>query len=175
MYLRSPVGHLDEQPAGPRDDEGQRVVGGDQVRLDGEAQQLQPIREIMLPDRLVPLEQVLAPPDVVDQDVERAALAADARDKCLHFAGDQMVDADRDRLAAELGDQRSGLLDRLAAPDLRRTALGAAPGHVDGRSGGAELDRDFASRSACSPRHQGDFSFKWPCHLRAPARGDKAR
>jgi hypothetical protein len=50
----------------------------------------------VLPDRLVPLEETLAAPDVVDQDVEPSALHADPRDQRLDLARHEMVDADRD-------------------------------------------------------------------------------
>ena len=54
---------------------------GDQMRIDAEPQHAQAVLEIMLPDGLVPFEQLFAAPDVVDEDVEPALLGADAIDQ----------------------------------------------------------------------------------------------
>jgi hypothetical protein len=50
------------------------VVAGDQVRVDREAKEPQPAVEVVLPHGLVPLEEVLGAPDVVDQHVEAAVV-----------------------------------------------------------------------------------------------------
>ena len=81
IVLGGAVGHLDEQAARALDHQRQREVRGDQMRVDAEAKQAQAVLEIMLPDRLVPFEQLLAAPDVVDEDVETALLGADALDQ----------------------------------------------------------------------------------------------
>ena len=75
------VRHLDEQPARPLDHQRQRMMRGDQMRVDRQPQHAQAVLQIMLPDRLVPFEQLLAAPDVVDEDVEPALLGADALDQ----------------------------------------------------------------------------------------------
>ena len=115
IVLRRAIGHLDQEAAGLRDHKWKRIVGGDQMRVDGEPQQSQPILQIVLPDRLVPLEQVLAAPDVIDQDVEPSAFRPNSGDQRLDLARDQMIDANRNPFAAEFGDQRRGFLDRLGA------------------------------------------------------------
>ena len=75
------VGDLDDQPARAAHQQRQRVVARDQVRVDREPQQPQAVVEVVLPDRLVPLEQVLGAPDVVDEHVEPALLGVDALDQ----------------------------------------------------------------------------------------------
>ena len=70
------------------------------MRVDAEPEQAQAVLEIVLPDRLVPLEQLLAAPDVVDQDVEPALLGADALDQRFDLVGHQMIDRNGDALAA---------------------------------------------------------------------------
>ena len=57
--------------------------------VDGEPEQAQPVLEVVLPDRLVPLEQLLATPDVVHQDVEPAAFRSDPGDERLDLDGDE--------------------------------------------------------------------------------------
>ena len=73
VVVAGAVGHLDDQPAGLADQQRQREVAGDQVRVDRQAQHPQPLLEVVLPHRRVPLEQQLAAPDVVDQHVEPPA------------------------------------------------------------------------------------------------------
>ena len=73
----------------------------------------QPVVEVVLPHRLVPLEQLLAAPDVVDQHVEPALLGVDALDQRPHLLGHEVVDPHGDAPAARRGDQLGGLLDRL--------------------------------------------------------------
>ena len=83
IVLGRAVGHLDQQAARALDQQRQGVMRGDQMRIDAEPQHAQAVLEIMLPDRLVPLEQLFAAPDVVDEDVEPALLGADALDQCF--------------------------------------------------------------------------------------------
>ncbi len=56
VVFRGSVRHLDHQPAGLRDQQGQGVMRGDEMRVDGEAEQVKAVLQIVLPDRLVPLE-----------------------------------------------------------------------------------------------------------------------
>lgn len=76
------------------------MVAGDRVRLDGEAQQLEALVEVVFPDRRVPLEERLAAPDVIDEDVEAALFVRDAGDQGLDLGRDQMVGGDRDTAAS---------------------------------------------------------------------------
>ena len=62
--------------------------------------------------------------------------------------GVEVVDGDRDALAAGRGDELGGLLDRLRAVDLGAPLARAAAGAVDGRAGLAERDGDAAARAA---------------------------
>ena len=75
------VGDLDEQSARPLDQQREQVVRRDQVGVDGEPQDAEPVVEVVLPDRCVPLRrralEHLAAPDVVHQDVETPVLLAD--------------------------------------------------------------------------------------------------
>ena len=107
------VGHLDDEAAGPADQQREREVAGDQVRVDGQAQQPQPGGEVVLPERRVPLEQPLAAPDVVDEQVEAPVLGVDPLHERLDGGRLEMVDRDRDPEAARGGHELGGLLDRL--------------------------------------------------------------
>ena len=81
------VGDLDDEPAGAADQQRQRVVARDQVRVDREPQQPQAGVEVVLPHRRVPLEEVLGAPDVVDEHVEAAVLGVDALDERRDLRG----------------------------------------------------------------------------------------
>lgn len=54
----------------------------------------------MFPDRLVPFEQFLAAPNVVDQHIEAALLGTYPVDQLAHVFGNQMVDLHSDAMAA---------------------------------------------------------------------------
>ena len=95
--------------------------------VDAEPQQAQAVLQIVLPDRLVPLEELLAAPDVVDQNVEPPLLGPDALDQRPHLGGNQMVDPDRDALAAGFRDQLGRLLDGLRPGVFGRLAARRSP------------------------------------------------
>jgi hypothetical protein len=114
--------------------------------------------EVVLPDRHVPLEEVLGAPDVVDQDVQAALFPVDPVDERGDLGPVEVVDGYGDAGAAGLGDQVGGVLDGLGAVVLGAPGAGAAPGDVDGGAGGAELDRDPPARSPGGPGDQGDLA-----------------
>ena len=60
------------------------------------------------------------------------------------------------RAAAGALDERRGLLERLGTVHRRSPPAGAAPGDVDGRAGGAQLDRDRTAASASGAGDDGD-------------------
>ena len=148
VVLRGPVGHLDHQAARVADQQRERVVAGDQVGLDGEVEQPQAVGEVVLPDRRVPLEELLAAPDVVDEHVEPALLVVDAAHERLDLGGLEVVGRDGDALASGGGDELRRLLDRLRAVVLRAGGARAAAGAVDGGAGLAERDGDAAAGAA---------------------------
>ena len=88
-------------------------VARDQVRVDGEPQHPQAAVEVVLPQRRVPLRQVLAAPDVVDQHVEAVLLGVDALHERLDLHRLEVVDRDGEAPAAGGLDELGGLLDRL--------------------------------------------------------------
>ena len=92
VVLGRAVGDLDDQPAGPSDQQRQREVAGDDVGVDRQPQDAEAVVEVVLPDLGAPVEQVLAAPDVVDQDVEPALLGVDALDQRPHLLGLEVVD-----------------------------------------------------------------------------------
>ena len=100
IILGRAVGHLDQQPARTLDQQGQGMVRGDQMRIDAEPQQTQPVFKVVVPHRLVPLEQLFAAPYVVDEHIEAALLGADALDQSSNLAGDKVIDPNRDAIAA---------------------------------------------------------------------------
>jgi hypothetical protein len=73
------------------DQQRQGEMRGDQMGVDAEAKQAQAVGKIVLPDRLVPFEQLLAAPDVVDQDVEPPCVAADPLDQGADLVRNEMV------------------------------------------------------------------------------------
>ncbi len=80
------VGDLDDQAAGPAEQQRQGVVAGDGVRLDREAEQPEAVVEVVLPHGGVPLEEPLAAPDVIDEDVQVTLFVRDAvHQACLLY------------------------------------------------------------------------------------------
>ena len=160
VVLRRAVGHLDHQPAGVADQQRQREVAGDQVGLDRQVEQVQAVAEVVLPHRRVPVEELLAAPDVVDEHVEPALLAVDALDERLDLVGLEVVGRHGDAGAAGLRDQLGGLLDRLGAVVLGAGGARAAAGAVDGGAGLAERDGDAAAGAAGGAGDEGDRAFE---------------
>src|ERR1700687_6401554 len=90
----------------------------DQMGVDAQAQYDQAVVEVVFPDRPVPrprwsLED-LRTPDVIDQDVDAALVAADPVGECTHLAGLEVIDPHRDAVTTEFADQFGGLLDGLS-------------------------------------------------------------
>jgi hypothetical protein len=148
------VGHLDRQAARVADQQRQQVVAGDQVGVDRQPEQVQPVVQVVLPHRRVPLVQRLAAPHVVDQHVEPPLLAVDPLGQRLDLGRIQVVHPHRDAGAAGPRDQLGRLLDRLGPVQLRATLTRRSAGAVHGRADRAQLDRYSSSRSAGRARHQ---------------------
>ena len=163
------VGDLDHEPAGTAHQQRQRVVARDQVRVDGEAQQPQAVVEVVLPDRRVPLEQVLGAPDVVHEHVEAALLGVDPLDQRRHLLRLEVVDRHGDALPARLAHELGGLLDRLGAVDLRARSRVLRPGRVHGRARLAERDRDAAPSAARGARAPARPALQRPAHAGTPS------
>jgi hypothetical protein len=128
------VGHLDDQPPGLSNQEREREVARDQVRVDRQAEQPQAVREVVFPHGRVPLDQELPAPDVVDQHIQAAPLATDALDERLDLRRLQVVDLDSDPLAARGIDEVGGFLDRLRPVVLRAPLSRRATGAIDRRA-----------------------------------------
>src|SRR5690606_34472867 len=130
--------------------------------------QAKPVLQIMVPDRLVPFEQRLAAPDVVDQNVEAALFGADARDEGAYFIGHEVIGRDGDALAAERGHEFGALFDRLRALVFGGSLPRRPSGDIDGGAGRAEFRRDAAPGAARRPRDQGDLAVEILRHVVSP-------
>jgi len=127
---------------------------GNEVGVDRQMQQAQALAQVVLPELRVPLEQKLAAPDVVDQDVQPPGVALDPRHQPGHLGWFQMVNGDRGRCAPGLRHQVGGLLDGLGPPVLRLVMAGRTARDVNMRPGGTELNGDSPPRAACAASHQ---------------------
>ncbi|MGX1365474.1 hypothetical protein RKD19_000833 [Streptomyces canus] len=152
------VGHLDDQTAGPAQQQGQGVVAGDRVRVDREPEQPEAVFEVVLPHRGVPPEEVLAAPDVVDEDVEAVLLVADAVDERADLGRVQVVGGYGDAVAAGRGDEVDGVLDGLGAVVVGAAGAGAASGDVDGGARRPQFHGDPAARSPGGSGDQRDLA-----------------
>jgi hypothetical protein len=139
------VGDLDHQTAGFLDQQWDRGVTGDDVGVDGESQDAKAGVEIVLPELGVPPGEVVAAPDVVDEDVEASLVGLDARYERLHLRRVEVVADDRHSLPSSLAGASGRAFDRLGPTHLRWTVLAAAARGVDGRPGGGQLDREGAT------------------------------
>ena len=145
VVLGRAVRDLDQEAARALDQQRQGKVRRDQMRVDAEPQQAQAVVEIMLPDGLVPFLELLAAPDVVDQDVEPTLLGADALDQPADIVGDQMIDLDRDAAGR--------LPPRPAPPSPRWFRAGRI--RIAGRAWCARSRRPSRRRRPARPRCRG--------------------
>src|ERR1700694_89255 len=85
--------------------------------VDAQAQYAQAVVEIVFPDRPVPCRrwslEDLRTPDVIDQDVDGAMVAADPVGQRPHLAGFEVIEDNRDAVTTEFADKFGGLLDGL--------------------------------------------------------------
>ena len=149
IVLRGAVGHLDQQAARFPDQQRQREMRGDEVRVEPEPEQPQSVFQMVLPHRLVPFEQQLTTPDIIDQHVQPALFGVDPLDQRFHLLRLQMVGRHGDALAAGGCHQFGRLLDRLGrAPVLRLFFARRPSGNVDCRTGRAQLNGDASASAA---------------------------
>ena len=125
-----------------------------------QAQHPQPVVEVVLPDRLVPLEQPLAAPDVVDEHVEPAAArrrsARTSASTCSARGGRR-----RRRCPCRRRPSRARRSPRSSRAGRTRSALARrAPGAVDGRARLAERDRDAAAGAAGGAGDERDLALE---------------
>jgi hypothetical protein len=146
-------------------------VARDEVRVDRQAQHPQAAVEVVLPDRRVPLDELLAAPDVVDEQVEAAVLGLDAAHERLDLRRHEVVDVDGDALATRVGHELGGLLDRLRAVVLRAPLARRAPRAVDRRVGLAERDGRAAAGAAGGARDERDLACQRTRHGDDPTPG----
>jgi hypothetical protein len=141
------------------------VPGGDQVRPDRVALDLEAVGERVLPERAAPARERIAAPERVDQHVEAAALLLlDAGDQGCDLVDLRVIDTDRDAPPAGGVDQRGRLLDRLVPPHRRLLTAGRAAGAVDRGAARAQLERDPAACAAGGAGHERHRSGEVPPH-----------
>src|SRR5262249_54878379 len=125
----------------------------------------QTVVQIQLPQRRIPLLRAaleqFAAPDVVDENIDMAVVLADPVGQPADLVSLQMIERDRDPVAAQFGYQLGGLLDRLGPVVIRcqgRIAA-AAPGADHGRAGFTQCGGDSAPGA---PGRTGDDSYPAP-------------
>src|SRR5262249_34307788 len=95
------------------------MVRRDEVRLHAEAEDAQPLVEIVVPDGRVPVGRTafehFGAPDVVDEDVDAAEVSPKPLCERLDLRRVEVIDGDGYADAAELVDDVSRLLDGLGA------------------------------------------------------------
>jgi hypothetical protein len=143
-----PVADLHDQPVPGLDQQRQRVVRGDQMRLDAVAHDPQRVVERVLPHALDPAGERVAAPDVVDQHVQAAVLGPDPVHQRRDVGCSSVVAADGYPGPARGVDPLRGALDRLRSVHLRAPAAGRAAAAVDSGAERPELDSD---RPAATP------------------------
>src|SRR5262249_50468618 len=130
------------------------------MRMNTEGEEAQAVAKVMLPDGLVPFEEPLSAPYVVDEDIETALLCPDAVDQSLDLVRDEMIDPDGYALPAGCRDQFGRFLDGFGAGVFGLMIARRSTGHVDRCTGGAQLHGDAPTRAARCASDQGDFTFK---------------
>src|SRR5688572_1475657 len=132
----------------------QALVAGDDVRLDGAIDERQPVLELRFPELLAPLDEIVAAPDVVDEDVELTHLL----EQFCNLIGPGVIALHGDTLAPSRGDDVCGLIDGLRPVFHAGTAGNAAARAIYGRAGFTECGRDAAPGTACGTCHDGDLA-----------------
>ena len=135
-------------------------MGRDQVRVHAELQHAKTVPEIVLPDRRVPLLEILSTPQVVDQHVQAALLSADPRDQRFDLARHKVVNPDRDAPAAGRGDLLGGFFDGLRPAILGLLRPRRSAGHIDGRAGLTKLHGNAPACAACAAGYQRYLALK---------------
>jgi hypothetical protein len=74
-----------------------------------------------------------------------------------YLVGDEMIDLDRDSVAASLVHESRGLLDGLRPIHLRPLRPGGPSRDINRRTGRAELHRDAPAGTTCGSRDQCDL------------------
>jgi hypothetical protein len=126
----------------------------------------------MLPYRLVPLLEVLAAPDVVDEYVQPPLLGADARHEIAHLVRDEVINAERKSATAQRRDQRGGFFDGLGPTIFRPLLARRSSRDVHRRTSRSQFRRDAPSRSSCSAGDERRFPHQF--HFRFPTRSISA-
>jgi len=126
---------------------------------------LETVGQRVLPERARPARQRVTAPERVDEQVEPPLLLLlDARHERGHLLDLGVVDTDGDPAATGGVDQLGRLVDALGALHWRRRLARGASRAVDGRTAGAELDGDAASRTPGRARNERDGSFEVSRH-----------
>ena len=123
VVVPGPVGHLDQKATRSRDEQRQKMVGGDDVGFDAEPKDPQSFVKLELPDWSVPVGratfQSLGPPDVVHEDVDVAVRFAYSVCQAADVLGVEMIGDDRYAVSAQRRDELGGFLDRLGPVVIR--------------------------------------------------------
>jgi hypothetical protein len=93
------------------------------------------VRQVRLPERAPLAHQRIFTGDGVDEHVEAAVLAVDARDERRDLRLNRVIDADGNGAAAGRRNHLHGLVDRLGPAVRRRLTGDAAAGAVHGCAG----------------------------------------
>ncbi len=157
------VADLHDQSVPGLDQQRQRMVRGDEMRLDPVAHDPQRVLERVLPHALDPAGERIAAPDVVDEHVEAAVLGADPVHQRRDVRRIGVVAADGNPGPACGVDPLGGALDRLRSVHLRALLARGAAAAVDGGSERSELDGDRAAAAAGGAGDKGDPAGKGTC------------
>ena len=102
---------FDDEAATPPDHQRRHMLGRDDVRQDRLAKHGFAVVQVRFPERVPLRHHRLFAGDAVDQHVEAAVIAIDARDQRLDLRLDRMIDANGARRPARGGDHVGGLVD----------------------------------------------------------------
>ena len=138
------------------------------MRTDAGGEHAVPLLERLLPERhhrkRTTFAVFVTSPHVVDEEIEQPLFVADPPEQRLDVGVDGMVAANGDATAAAVRHFPSRLLDRARHVIRRRTAVHASAADVDGGTGGAELERNAASRTPARASDQGHDAVQ-RCHV----------
>ena len=171
--LLGAVGDLDEQPAGVADEERQRGVAGDDVRLDAEAHDPQPLVEIHVPHRRLlsrhHVEEDVAAPQSLTRMSRRPCSRSMRSTRARTCSGSRWsvgTAIPRPVAPAAASTSSRRLLDGLRGPaDLADVLAGRPSRHVHRGPCTAQLHRHGPPGASGGTRDQGHLSPEGLCGL----------
>src|SRR5262245_49053766 len=99
--------------------------------VNAEGEEPQSVSQVVLPDGLVPFEELLAAPSVIDEDIKSALLRANAVDQRANLLRHKVINLNGDTLATSGRHKLRCVLDGFGPRIFRLVITRRSSGHID--------------------------------------------